>query len=101
MSKKKKADAHDLIRAPVITEKSTLVSEHNQVVFKVAKENWVTPETINSQDKPATNFDRAWFDETSFGDTGLANSEKAWDRMGTALETELDSILYLHNLPRY
>ena len=31
MSKKKKADAHDLIRAPVITEKSTLVSEHNQV----------------------------------------------------------------------
>ena len=37
MSKRKKADAHDLIRAPVITEKSTLVSEHNQVVFKVAK----------------------------------------------------------------
>jgi len=36
MSKKKKADAHDLIRSPVITEKSTLVSEHNQVVFKVA-----------------------------------------------------------------
>jgi large subunit ribosomal protein L23 len=30
-------DAHDVIRAPVITEKSTLVSEHNQVVFKVAK----------------------------------------------------------------
>jgi len=39
MSKKhKKKDAHDIIRAPVITEKSTLVSEHNQVVFKVAKE---------------------------------------------------------------
>ncbi|HET6926966.1 MAG TPA: 50S ribosomal protein L23, partial [Hyphomicrobiaceae bacterium] len=35
MSKKK--DAHDIIRAPIITEKSTLVSEHNQVVFKVAK----------------------------------------------------------------
>ena len=34
----KKRDAHDVIRAPVITEKSTLVSEHNQVVFKVAKE---------------------------------------------------------------
>ena len=33
----KKRDAHDVIRAPVITEKSTLVSEHNQVVFKVAK----------------------------------------------------------------
>jgi large subunit ribosomal protein L23 len=38
MSKRKKPDAHDLIRAPVITEKSTLVSEHNQVVFKVAKD---------------------------------------------------------------
>ncbi len=37
MSKKKK-DAHDLIRSPVITEKSTLVSEHNQVVFKVARD---------------------------------------------------------------
>jgi large subunit ribosomal protein L4 len=35
---KRKIDAHDVIRAPVITEKSTLVSEHNQVVFKVAKE---------------------------------------------------------------
>jgi len=35
---KRKLDAHDVIRAPVITEKSTLVSEHNQVVFKVAKE---------------------------------------------------------------
>ena len=38
MSKKKKKDAHDLIRAPVITEKSTLVSEHNQVIFKVAND---------------------------------------------------------------
>jgi len=38
MSKHKKMDAHDVIRAPVITEKATLVSEHNQVVFKVARE---------------------------------------------------------------
>ena len=35
---KRKINAHYVIRAPVITEKSTLVSEHNQVVFKVAKE---------------------------------------------------------------
>ena len=35
---KKKKDAHDIIRAPVITEKSTLVSEYNQVIFKVAKD---------------------------------------------------------------
>jgi large subunit ribosomal protein L23 len=34
----RKMDAHDVIRAPVITEKATLVSEHNQVVFKVARE---------------------------------------------------------------
>ena len=37
MSKRKK-DAHDVIRAPAITEKSTLVSEYNQVVFKVARD---------------------------------------------------------------
>ena len=35
---KRKMDAHDVIRAPVITEKSTLVSEHNQVIFKVARD---------------------------------------------------------------
>ena len=34
----KKRDAHDVIRAPVITEKSTMVSEYNQVVFKVARD---------------------------------------------------------------
>ena len=34
MSKKKK-DAHDIIRAPVITEKSTAASEHSQVTFRV------------------------------------------------------------------
>ncbi|MBZ6379451.1 50S ribosomal protein L23 [Pacificimonas flava] len=28
---------YDIIRAPIITEKSTMVSEHNQVVFEVAK----------------------------------------------------------------
>ena len=35
--KKRRMAAHDIIRAPVITEKSTLVSEYNQVVFKVAR----------------------------------------------------------------
>jgi large subunit ribosomal protein L23 len=29
---------YDVIRGPHITEKSTLVSEHNQVVFKVASD---------------------------------------------------------------
>jgi len=31
-----KADQYDVIVAPVITEKSTMASEHNQVMFKVA-----------------------------------------------------------------
>ena len=31
-----KLKAYDVILSPVITEKATLVSEHNQVVFKVA-----------------------------------------------------------------
>jgi large subunit ribosomal protein L23 len=37
MSKKMK-DAHDIIRAPIITEKSTLLAEFNQVIFKVARD---------------------------------------------------------------
>ena len=40
MAKKQKADVdirhYDVILAPHITEKSTLLSEHNAVVFKVA-----------------------------------------------------------------
>ncbi|MEE4350568.1 MAG: 50S ribosomal protein L23 [Pacificimonas sp.] len=28
---------YDIVRAPIITEKSTMVSEHNQVIFEVAK----------------------------------------------------------------
>lgn len=30
--------AYDIIRAPIITEKSTTASEHNQVVFHVARD---------------------------------------------------------------
>ena len=56
--------------------------KHFMFVFKVAKKNWFTPENVANEEKPLPNFDRVWFDETSFGDTGLANSEKAWDRMG-------------------
>jgi large subunit ribosomal protein L23 len=32
----KQEDLYDVIRAPVITEKSTMASENSQVVFKVA-----------------------------------------------------------------
>lgn len=27
---------YDVVRAPIVTEKSTMISEHNQVAFKVA-----------------------------------------------------------------
>lgn len=39
MSQSKTQDArhYDVIVAPVITEKATMLSEHNKVVFKVAK----------------------------------------------------------------
>jgi large subunit ribosomal protein L23 len=33
----KEVELYDIIRAPVITEKATMASEHNQVVFKVSK----------------------------------------------------------------
>ena len=33
-----KRSHYDVILSPVITEKSTLVSEHNQVIFKVARD---------------------------------------------------------------
>ncbi|MEZ0393131.1 MAG: hypothetical protein ACAH59_12995, partial [Pseudobdellovibrionaceae bacterium] len=66
------------------------------LIFKIHKNNWYT--TRNLKNNEALNFDRVWMDETSFGTDGLADKERAWDRLGTALEDELDSILYLHNL---
>lgn len=33
----KEVELYDIIRAPVITEKATMASEYNQVVFKVSK----------------------------------------------------------------
>ncbi len=66
------------------------------LVFKVKKDNWYNTDSL-MQNKPV-DFDKMWFDETTFGTDGLADSERAWDRLGTALETELDTILYLHNL---
>jgi len=72
--------------------------KHWMFVFRIHKDNWFTPESINDQELPLPNFDRVWLDETSFGNSSLANSEKAWDRLGTALEDEHDAILYLHNI---
>lgn len=66
-------------------------------VFRVKPQNWYTPEKLVQ--KTPVNFESMWFDETSFGVSGLADSEKAWDRLGTSFESEMDSILYLINVP--
>lgn len=67
-------------------------------IFKVKKENWLRPEDIaNGNVTPA--LDRMWMDETSFGDDGLANQERAWDRLGSPLEDEHAEILYLWRMP--
>lgn len=34
----KEAEKYDVILAPIVTEKSTALSEHNQVMFKVARD---------------------------------------------------------------
>jgi hypothetical protein len=65
-------------------------------VFRIKGENLYNPQKI--RDGAAVDFDRAWLDETSFGTAPLAESEHAWDRLGTAVEGEYATILYLHNL---
>lgn len=65
-------------------------------VFRVKPANWYHPGKL-MQNKPI-NFETMWFDETSFGKSSLADSERAWDRLGTSLEAEMDSILYLINV---
>lgn len=65
-------------------------------IFRIKPENWYNPQRLADGDP--VDFDKMWFDETSFGDSGLANGENAWDRLGTAVESELDSILYLINV---
>lgn len=65
-------------------------------IFRVKAANWYTP--LNIANNEPIDFDKMWFDETSFGVSGLADSEHAWDRLGTPQEDELDSILYLINV---
>ncbi|MGE0173163.1 MAG: hypothetical protein AB7T49_10270 [Oligoflexales bacterium] len=70
--------------------------KHIMLVFKIHKNNWYTSEDISKGRN--IDFDRMWFDETSLGNTDLAKSEKGWDRLGTSLEAEHHTILYLANL---
>lgn len=70
--------------------------KHYMFIFRVHKDNYYSTDDLAAGKK--IDFDNKWYDETTFGTTGLAKSERAWDRLGTALETELDSILYLHHI---
>lgn len=65
-------------------------------VFRVPVKNLVTSATVKAGQK--FNLDTAWLDETSLGDTELADKEKAFDRLGTVLEGEFDTMLYIHNI---
>ncbi len=70
--------------------------KHWMFVFKVKRDRWYTTTSVKEGKK--LDFDHHWFDETSFGTTGLAKGEHAFDRLGTALEDELDTVIYMHNI---
>jgi hypothetical protein len=76
--------------------------KHWMFVFRVKGKNWYRNDNVamNGETAQKVDFSNNWFDETSLGTTGLADKEHAWDRMGTALEDELEggAILYLHNI---
>lgn len=81
---------------PCIGEVPARNWKHFMFVFKVNKKLWFNSDSIQAGEVP--DFDRNWFDETSLGTVSLAKTERAFDRLGTALEGEYDSILYLHNI---
>lgn len=64
-------------------------------VFKVHKDNWYRTQDLAAG--KTVNFSKMWFDETTFGATGLADEERAFDRLGTPLEGEYAEIMYVHN----
>ena len=70
--------------------------KHWMFVFRVHKSNWYN--TSHLQQGLPFVVDRMWIDETSFGTDDLADEERAWDRLGSPVEGEFDSIIYLHNL---
>ena len=70
--------------------------KHWMFIFKVKKSNWYTSQDASTFTTP--DFEKMWFDERSLGTESLAKEERAWDRLGTAMEDELESVLYLHNI---
>lgn len=89
--------ASDAFTAPGTTVQSPADGcKHWMFVFKLKKDQWYNTRSI--QAKTPIDFNKHWFDETSLGTNNLADTEHAFDRLGTALEGEMDSILYLHNI---
>ena len=64
-------------------------------IFRIKKDNWYTTQRLAAGEK--IDFSRMWFDETAFGTTGLADSEKAWDRLGTAWKGTTRSSITQHH----
>ena len=89
--------ASDAFTAPGATVKSPADGcKHWMFVFKLKKDKWYNAQSI--VEKKPIDFNYHWLDETSLGTNYLADSEHAFDRLGTALEGEMDVILYLHNI---
>lgn len=92
--------ASDGFTAPGVTVSSPADGcKHWMFVFKIKRDQWYSSRSIAEGKK--VDFNRNWFDETSLGTNHLADHERALDRLGTALEGELDSIMYLNNLSQY
>jgi hypothetical protein len=89
--------ASDGFTSPGVTVNSPADGcKHWMFIFKLPLKNWMSYEKLQRGEQ--VDFNTQWFDETSMGTNHLADSERALDRMGTALEGEMDSILYLNNL---
>jgi len=89
--------ASDAFTAPGTTVQSPADGcKHWMFVFKLKKSQWYN--TLSIKNKVPVDFNYHWFDETSLGTNHLADTEHAFDRLGTALEGEMDSILYLHKI---
>ena len=89
----------DQFAQPGVTVKAPIDDrKHMMFVFKVHKDNWYNTDSLKEGKK--VDFEKHWIDETTFGTNYLANKERAWDKLGTALEGEFETIIYLHNLKR-
>lgn len=99
------ASSYEMSQSDSFTAPGTTVNaprdgcKHWMFVFKIKKENWYNTSSLKAGEP--IDFNRHWLDETSFGTDHLAKAEHAWDRLGSALEGEFDTMLYLHNISDY